>query len=140
MMVVDGSNLRQIGVAMFNYSYDHDGMLPAHPRDAVEYLDEIALDEQVWLGVYHEEDLPADRGDFDGPATRFGGYVFLNLGLDLDDIEKPGVVILAYTAMPTSHQVQRNVLFADGHTERWEEDVLRASLPEGVDVDALDGP
>ncbi len=70
---------------------------------------------------------------------RYGSYVFLNLGLSLDEIENPGALIVAYTAKISSNQKRRSVLFADGHAEIWDEDKLRAELPEGVDVDALDG-
>jgi len=66
--------------------------------------------------------------------------VFVNLGLNVEEIEKPAELILAYTAKITPKQTTRSVAFADGHVERFEEDRFRAALPDGVDVDALDGP
>lgn len=126
---------------MIVYADESHGVLPIHPRDAVEYIGfEMANIGDVYLNPYQEGDEVVDRGDSDGIAVRYGGYVFVNLGLSLEEIEKPAELILAYTAKITPEQTTRNVAFADGHVERWEEEKLRATLPEDVDVDAMDGP
>jgi len=125
---------------MVAYSVDHDGRLPGHPREATQYLGDLSRIKDVYLSPYQEQTAAIDRGDFEGPATRFGGYVFLNLGLDLNEVENPSELILAYTAKVFPEQTTRNIAFADGHVERFEEDRFRAALPDDVDVDALDGP
>ncbi len=125
---------------MFEYAVDNKDVFPNHPRDATGIFDDPSTIKQVYLNPYQNEGAMLDRGDFEGPAVRFGGYVFVNLGLGLDDIETPTEVILAYTAKISSKQATRSVLFADGHTEKWEEKELRNALPDEVDVDALDGP
>jgi hypothetical protein len=134
---MDMSNLREIGIAMLNYAEDNDDRLPGHPQDMAQYLVVI---EDVCITPYLEEDVVIDRGSSDGSALRYCGYVFLNLGSDLNDIEKPSEWILAYTAKVIPEQSTRSVLFADSQVEQWEEERLRAALPDGVDVEALDGP
>ena len=57
----------------------------------------------------------------------------------MEDIDIPSKQILVYAARVSPEQTTRGVLFADGHTERWEEEQFRAALPDDVDVDALDG-
>ena len=135
------SNLRQINIAMQAYAVENESLLPMHPRDAVEFSgydpDDIGA---VYLNPYQEGDELIDRGDGDGIAVRYGGYVFVNLGLNLEEIEKPAELVLAYTAKVSEKQTTRGVQFVDGHVESWEEEKLRAVLPKGVDVDALDGP
>jgi len=139
--VVDMANLRQIGAVMAAYAEDHDDWLPQHPRDAKQFLDDESYDSHdMWLNPYQSDDAQIDRGNFDGVAARFGGYVFVNLGDNIDDIEDPSITILAYTAKVSEKQTTRGVQFVDGHVESWEEKQLRAALPAGVDVDALDGP
>jgi prepilin-type processing-associated H-X9-DG protein len=134
---LDMSNLRQIAVAMLNYANDNGDLLPVHPRDTTNYIQT----EDVFISpIFMDSDTVVDRGEFDSSATRYGSYVFVNLGLSLDDTETPSDVILAYTAKDDLEQSSRNVAFADGHVERMEEEKFRAVLPEGVDVDALDGP
>lgn len=139
--VMDMSNLRQIAIALVVYAEDHTDNLPEHPRDAKRHLDGESHDSHyIWLNPYQKQDAVIDRGDFSGGATRFGGYVFINLGKNISDMMEPSNTILAYTAKATLKQTNRNVAFADGHVESWEEDQLRSSLPEGIDVEALDGP
>jgi type II secretory pathway pseudopilin PulG len=139
--LVDRSNLRQISLGMLVYAQENEEVFPLHPKDAVKFVEsDPAYIGDVYLSPYQDRDEVIDRGDGDGVAVRYGGYVFVNLGLNLDEIEKPAELILAYTAKVTPEQTTRNVAFADVHVERWEEGKLRASLPEGVDVDALDGP
>jgi prepilin-type processing-associated H-X9-DG protein len=143
--IIDNANLRQIGVGMLQYAAEHNDLLPAHPRDIAAYFtnnpDGNTSLEEIFVSPYFmAEDTIIDRGEFDGPATRYGSYVFVNLGLNLDDIETPSDLILAYTAKAEPEQASRNVLFVDGHVENWEEYKLLAALPKGVDVDALDGP
>lgn len=126
---------------MVAYAEDHEGFLPEHPRGAKQYLDDESYDSRdMWLNPYQGDDAVIDRGDFDGVATRFGGYVFINLGENIDEIVEPSKTILAYTAKVSEKQTTRGVQFVDGHVESWEEEKLRAALPEGVNVDALDGP
>lgn len=140
----DRSRLRQIGVALYLYTDGHDHAFPIHPRDIADSFDdadsELLRDSRIFLNPYQDEGAVADRGAFDEPATRFGGYVFLNHGLAYNEIVSPSEFILAYTAKVSEEQKKRHVLFADGHVEGWEEEKFRAALPEGVDVDALDGP
>lgn len=138
--VLDLANLRQIGIALVCYAEDNDDLLPPHPRDIEEYFGDPSYLSRVYLNPYQEDDAVLDRGDSLGPALRYGGYVFLNLGSDLEEMEKPKDVILAYTAKVSHKQTNRNVLFADGHAEIWDEQRLRAALPPDIDVDALDGP
>lgn len=137
---LDHSNLRQIGIALAGYAADHDGILPQHPKVISDYFEDPTILMSVCLSPYQEEGAALDRGDSADPAARYGGYVFLNLGSDLEEMDKPQDVILAYTAKISTKQADRNILFADGHVERWEEEQFRAALPPDIDVDALDGP
>jgi prepilin-type processing-associated H-X9-DG protein len=137
---VDMSNLRQIGVVMFGYAADNNDVLPDHPRDVVIYLGNQAQPQDVFISPQHDPNTVLDRGDSDGTAVRYGSYVFLLPGVAFDDIDSPSYTVLAYTAKASDTQPKRNVLFADGHAERMEEQDFLALLPPEVDVDALDGP
>lgn len=136
----DRAHLRQIGVALYSYAIDHDEVLPGHPRDVAEYFNDPLQFESVCLNPYQGDNTLIDRWDSAGVALRFGGYVFLNLGMDTSDMENPVEIVLAYTAKVSSKQKRRSVLFADSHVELLEDFDLRALLPPELDVDALDGP
>ncbi len=137
-MYVDNSNLKQICIAFYAYSEDHNGVFPVHPKEALRYIHDPSG--TVFFSPFQENRGKLNLGRVDGPMLRYGSYVFVNLGFSLSEVEKPGARIIAYTAKISSDQTRRSVLFADGHAEIWDEDKLRAALPEGVDVDALDGP
>lgn len=138
--LMDMVNLRQIGITMHAYAAENDDHISPHPRYLAPFFPESLSQRNLFMSPYQDEDAVLNRGEPSGTGFRYGGYVFLNLGLDLDDIENPSELILVYTAKVIPEQTTRNILFADGHVVRWEEDALRAALPEDVDVDALDGP
>ncbi|MEZ6192599.1 MAG: hypothetical protein R3C45_15100 [Phycisphaerales bacterium] len=137
---IDHSNLRQIGVALVAYASDHNGILPQHPKAISEYFEDPSILRSVCISPYQEKGAVLDQEDSVEPVARYGGYIFLNLGANLEDMDNPKDTILAYTAKVSPKQADRNVLFADGHAEQWEDAKLRAALPPDVDVDALDGP
>ena len=137
-LIYDSSNLKQIGVAFYAYAQDHHGVFPIHPKDTLRYIP--GAPEKVFFSHFQEDWGELISVRVDGSMLRYGSYVFLNLGLSSDDIENPGALIVAYTAKVTSDHTRRCVLFADGHTEIWEEDVLRDALPREVDIDAQLSP
>ncbi len=135
---VDMSNLRQIGIAMQYYATSNNDVLPNHPRDLSSYLS--GTTQQVFISPHHDPNTVLDRGDFDGPAIRYGSYVFLYAGTSLEDIDYHSQTVLAYTAKTSNSQRRRAVLFVDGHAELISEDDLPDFLPLEVDIDAMDGP
>lgn len=137
-MIVDASNLKQIGISLRAYSRDNEGKHPDHPKAVIPYLPGPAA--EVFFSPFQELREELGTGYREGLLFRYGSYIFIDLDISLGDIENPGDKVIAYTAIISSKQTKRNVLFADGHTEQWDEAQLLAALPEGVDVDALDGP
>lgn len=135
--VVEMSNLRQIGIAMLNYAQDNNDVLPSHPRDAESYLGGV---KEVWLSPYPNVEPVLDHGDDQGPVISYGCYLFVNLGMDLEETESPDKVLIACAGKVSSKQYTRSVLFADGHVEQWEEEKIRAAMPPEIDIDTLDGP
>ena len=140
LAALNQSYLRQIGVAFTEYCVDNEDFFPGHPRAAAHYLGDSDTINEVFLGPYLDEQAIIDGGDADGNAVRYGGYVFINLGLNYEDISDPSSLILTYTALVSEDQKDRGVLYADGHTDRLKEEDLRGALPDEIDVDALDGP
>ena len=122
------------------YAEDNGDRFPSRPEDVVPYFEGAGTFSEVFRNPYQEKNVVIVEGASDGIAVRYGGYVFLNLGLSQEEIESPATLIHAYTAVVSDEQTTRSMLFADGHTERWEEERLRATLPPDVDIDALDGP
>lgn len=61
-------------------------------------------------------------------------------GEEWDEIPEPGRTINGWVAKLDPAQERRVVWFVDGHVEQMDEASFRAMVPEGVDVDALDGP
>ncbi len=119
------------------YAYDHEGVLPAHPRLAETYLD---AGEDVWFSPYPYVERILNHGDDEGPVIHYGCYLFVNLEVDLDDVEDPQAMVMACAARVSPKQKRRSVLFADGHAELWTDEQLRSGLPEVLVEDAMDGP
>lgn len=138
MMYVDNSHLRQIGISLYAYSVDHDGGYPAHPKDLASYLPDPPG--EVFFSPFQKERGELGPGRVDGPLLRYGSYVFVNLGVGLNEVKDPGTHVVAYTARVSSKQTKRSVLFTDFHVDLWEDERILAALPEGIDLDALDGP
>lgn len=140
LSVQDMSHLRQISIVMFEYAERNGGFFPLHPQDMIQNNKEPDSLLEICRGPYKENNILVDRSNINSIAVRFGGYIFLNLGLNHDEIEKPAELIIAYSAFVSEDQIARSVLFADGHVEKWDDEKLRAALPREVDVDALDRP
>lgn len=139
-LIIEMSNLRHIGNAIQGYAADNGDQIPPHPRYLASFFYESVSQRDLFISPFQNEDAVLDRGEPSGTGFRYGGYVFLALGHNMNEFKVPTESILAYSAKVSPEQIRRNVLFADGHVEQWEEEQLRAALPENVDVDALDGP
>ncbi len=136
----DRSNLHQIGITVQGYAAKNDDHIPLHPRYLAAFFHESVSQRDIFISPYQDEDAVLDRGEASGIGFRYGGYVFVELGASMLDMDAPSKTIVVYTAKVSSKQVKRNVLFVDGHAEQLEEEAFLAMLPDGMDVDALDGP
>ncbi len=134
---VDASQLRQVAVVYMSYAQDHNNILPAHPRDTTGVY---GLANAMVISPHHDPLTQVDRGDGDGTAVRYGSYVFINQGAELDAVAHPSSTIIAYTAIASDQQNVRVVLFMDGHVEMMDEQSFRAMMHPDVDIDAHDGP
>ncbi len=138
-LIMEMSNLRLVGIAIQGYAAENDGQIPPHPRYLASFFYESVSQRDLFISPFQDEDAVLDRGEPSGAGFRYGGFVFLVLGHNLNEFEVPAESILAYSAKVSPEQIRRNVLFADGHAEQLEEEAFLAMLPDGVDVDALDG-
>lgn len=136
--VQDMSTLRQTGVMVMMYSADYDDDLPGHPRDFLPYLN--ITPQEFFISAHHDPATVLDRGDSDGPAVRYGSYVYILPPMKFEEIPYPGDTVLAYTAKVQGIPQERAVLFADGHVERMDDTTLQGLLPDDVVIDAYDEP
>lgn len=135
------SKLKQLGAAAYTYANENDESLPPYPNYLIAFVSDSVSQRDLFLSPYRKKQTGlVQRSINDDQAARYGDFVFLSLGENLEEIQAPGTSILAYSAKISDKQTMRSILFADGHVERLNEKIFRESLPPEVDVDVLDGP
>lgn len=99
------SNLKQIGLALFMYTLDHDGASPDALEDLARYL---------------------GKGVPKCPVTS-SEYQYLVKGVGLKTVVRPELTIVAYDAT-AAHRGGRHALFFDAHVEWLPEEAFQDRL------------
>ena len=101
------NNLKQLGLATLMYTMDYDDYLPPQ-KDCETVLRDYVGSHKMVCPEGNEQ------------------YIFLADGQNTTKLDKPSATILAIC--PNDHNGRRNALFADGHVESIDSDVVMAAI------------
>jgi prepilin-type processing-associated H-X9-DG protein len=124
------SNLRQIGIAVFDYTGDYG----KYPDGLVDLLDQKYISPGAFISPLDSSATPARGNTVAAMIADFnkGGhcsYVYLTMGSQLHP-QRPSEVVVCYEPMSSKSGPWMNVLFADGHVDSLDANAGNAIMAE----------
>lgn len=119
------SNLKQLGVAVYNYESDHDGQSPQNIADLAEYLGakNRFRAAQALVSPGSDVDVPDEFNDWSDEDQKQwirenSSYILLPLPEKIAEVMKPSERVLAFERPSHAEGNVVAVLYLDGHVER----------------------